>query len=93
MPEKWRETITIGPTHLCIDRLPFGRFLEIEGEKADIRSVADSIGMNWENRIVLNYHGIFTILKKELNLGFTDITFDNFQKIAVDLNRYEHLFT
>ena len=34
--EKWRETFELGGTHFCIDALPYGDFLEIEGTAENI---------------------------------------------------------
>ncbi|MEJ2642597.1 MAG: class IV adenylate cyclase, partial [Desulfosarcinaceae bacterium] len=38
--EKWRETFTSGKIHYCLDELPFGHFLEIEGPMDAIRPQA-----------------------------------------------------
>lgn len=91
--EKWRETFRSGDLHLCIDELPYGNFLEIEGKKENIRRTAEGIGLNWEDRLLLNYHGIFARIKKELNLDFADITFANFKGIAVNPAQYKRLLT
>ena len=82
--EKWRETFSLGDTHFCLDTMPFGDILEIEGQKKEIRQFSDRLGLNWNERILLNYLEIFDILKDQLNLQFNDLTFDNFK--AVDLN-------
>jgi adenylate cyclase class 2 len=78
--EKWRETFLFGKAKLLIDNLPYGDFLEIEGEKEDIISIASLIDMNWERRIILNYLEIFAIIKEKLGLPFNDVTFENFKK-------------
>ena len=82
--EKWRETFSLGDTHFCLDTMPFGDILEIEGQKKEIRHFSDRLGLNWNERILLNYLEIFDILKDQLHLQFNDLTFDNFK--AVDLN-------
>lgn len=82
--EKWRETFELHGAHLCIDTLPFGRFLEIEAEGKTIRDLAGRLGFAWEKRILLNYHALFELVKKRENLGFTDITFDHFKGLAID---------
>jgi adenylate cyclase class 2 len=87
--EKWRETFILGDTHLCLDTMPFGDFLEIEGPKKSIKELASRIGLKWHQRILLNYLAIFDIIGKELNLGFSDITFENFKNIRFNLA--EHL--
>ncbi len=89
--EKWRETYTFGDTNLCLDTMPYGDFLEIEGEKESIRQLASQIGMLWEKRILLNYLAIFDILKRQLNLSFYDVTFGNFNNIRFDMASYLNL--
>jgi adenylate cyclase class 2 len=44
--EKRRETWTFHSTEIAIDELPFGWFLEIEGDEADIVAVEHAIGMD-----------------------------------------------
>lgn len=86
--EKWRETLTIGSTCFCIDKMPYGDFLEIEGEKEEIIKYSSLLGLDWEKRILLNYIELFDILKKSLGLTFSDITFDNFKNIGTDFSGY-----
>lgn len=88
--EKWRETFTLGDTHFCLDTMPFGDILEIEGPKEDIRHFSARLGLNWKERILLNYLEIFDILKALLDLKFKDLTFDNFKTIDVDAAKIRH---
>ena len=90
--EKWRETFILSSTSFCLDTLPYGEFLEIEGKKEDIKKLAAKINLEWRKRIILNYHEIFNIIKEKLNLSFPDVTFSNFKNIKVDLAKYSHLF-
>ena len=82
--EKWRETFTLGDTIFCLDTMPFGEILEIEGQKKDIRHYSARLGLNWEERILLNYLEIFDTLKDQLNLEFNDLTFENFKAVDLD---------
>lgn len=91
--EKWRETLTIGSTCFCMDKMPYGDFLEIEGQKDEIIKYSSLIGLDWEKRILLNYLELFDILKKSLDLPFSDVTFDNFKNIKVDFTKYLHTVT
>lgn len=79
--EKWRETFPHGDTRLCLDTMPFGAFLEIEGEAAEIRRWVDALALTWEERILENYLAIFERIRSRFQLPFTDITFDNFSGI------------
>ena len=80
--EKWRETYTLGGTVICLDTMPFGDFIEIEGKKEQIRAVADKIGLIWEERIRSNYLALFETVKEGLDLSFSDITFQNFKSVT-----------
>ncbi len=86
--EKWRESFEINKTHLCIDEMPYGNFLEIEGEKKNIRALAHQLGLQWEKRILPSYLKIFSIIKQKQHLDFSDLTFDNFRHVAVDFTEY-----
>jgi len=89
--EKWRETYVFGDTHLCLDTMPYGDFLEIEGKKESIQQLSSKIGLLWEKRILLNYLAIFDIIKRQLNLSFYDVTFSNFNDIRFDMSQYLNL--
>ena len=82
--EKWRETLTLDQTLFCLDSMPFGDFLEIEGQEKEIRHYASQLGLNWRKRILFNYLEIFEIIRKNLNLDFKDLTFDHFAAIEAD---------
>ena len=90
--EKYRETLTIGKTKLCIDCMPFGDFLEIEGSKTDIRKLAQDLGMSWDRRITDNYRSMFNAIRDGLELSFNDITFDNFNTVPLDIKPFLPLF-
>ncbi len=86
--EKWRETLVLDQTQFCLDSMPYGNFLEIEGQKQDIKNFAAQLGLRLDHRILLNYLQIFEILQDKLNLDFSDVTFDNFSNVEVDLVDY-----
>jgi adenylate cyclase class 2 len=90
--EKWRQTFRLKGTSLCIDSLPFGDFLEIEGPKAAIVDLARRIGMPWQGRILHNYLELFEVLRQIHRLPFQDVTFDNFKANPVDIKPHRHLF-
>ena len=83
--EKWRETLILDQTGFCLDTMPYGTFLEIEGSEEDIRAYAAGLGLNWQKRILLNYLEIFEIIRQTLSLNFNDLTFKNFENIRVDM--------
>lgn len=86
--EKYRETFVFKDTTLCLDTMPYGHFLEIEGSKRQIKKLASQIGLRWERRIVLNYLSIFDIIKQQSDLPFSDVTFDNFKHVSISMNQH-----
>ena len=46
--------------HIMLDELPYGDFVEIEGEGVDsIRAVADRLGLRWDRAVPTSYHVLF----------------------------------
>jgi adenylate cyclase class 2 len=68
--------------------MPYGVFLEIEGEKSGIRNMANQLALKWKERIVLNYLEIFEIIRRKEDLPFNDVTFHNFERTRVDIETY-----
>jgi adenylate cyclase class 2 len=79
--EKWRDLFDLNGVTLCLDELPFGTFLEIEGEKNGILHASRALGLDWESRITENYLSLFERIRRDLALSFTDVTFDHFKGI------------
>lgn len=90
--EKWRESWRLNGTTLCLDTMPFGDFLEIEGSPESIVKIVRELGLCWEKRILASYLGLFTRLREKEGLPFDDVTFGNFEPVAIRFDRYRHLF-
>ena len=75
--EKRREVFALEDVLVCIDRLPYGDFIEIEGSPAPIRAMARRLEFPWERRILANYLHIFETLRRCCHFDFTDLTFAN----------------
>jgi adenylate cyclase class 2 len=86
--EKWRQTFTLPDAEICIDTMPYGVFLEIEGSKARIMAIADQLELPWEKRILSNYLSIFEMIRKDAQLPFADVTFDHFALHPVAIEPY-----
>ena len=82
--EKWRETFTLATVEFCLDSMPFGDFLEIEGPGEQIKDLAEQLKLDWSRRILINYYGIFDVIRSQMALPFNNITFDRFKGIDVD---------
>jgi adenylate cyclase class 2 len=81
--EKWRETFVSQEALICLDKLPFGDFLEIEGSRAAILDLAKRLGLAWETRVLANYLEMFAFIQDQVGLDFCDVTFANFGKHVV----------
>jgi adenylate cyclase class 2 len=83
--EKYRTTYELNNTHIMLDELPYGDFIEIEGENAgSIRALAEQLHLNWETAIGTSYVALFERARKALDLSFPDIAFASFRGIKVD---------
>lgn len=83
--EKWRQTFCWKDVQVCLDTMPYGSFLEIEGPEESIKQTARHLGLPWEKRILNNYLAIFEMLCARYNLPFHDVTFENFENHPVDI--------
>ena len=83
--EKQRETFALHDALVCLDTMPYGDFLEIEGSENSILKVVDHLGLIWEERILDNYLSIFDLLRKKAGLDFKDVTFENFRNHPVHI--------
>ncbi len=90
--EKWRQTFKWGNVVICMDTMPYGDFLEIEGPQTSIQAAAKALDLSWGKRILGNYLAIFEILRKRNHLPFNDVTFDNFKQYPIDIKTYLPLF-
>ncbi len=82
--EKYRATYELDNLSIMVDELPYGNFLEIEGENVEqIQAVAAKLRLDWNAAIETSYTGLFENVKKALELPFPDISFKNFEGIKV----------
>ena len=83
--EKYRETFQLGEVEIVLDEMPYGDFVELEGPEPAIHALAPRLGLDWSNRILTNYLGLFEALKARHNLPFNDLTFDNFAPLTLSI--------
>ena len=70
--------------HIMLDELPYGNFVEIEGENSEmIRAIADQLNLNWDTAIGTSYTALFERARKALRFVFRDLSFENFAGIQV----------
>jgi adenylate cyclase, class 2 len=87
--EKYRTVYELSGTLVTIDEMPFGNFAEIEGtDRANIENVCNQLGLIWDHRSLESYAVLFETAKKNLNLSFRDLTFENFAGINIDASHF-----
>ena len=82
--EKHRTTYELNDTLIMLDELPYGNFVEIEGEKVEsIRALASQINLRWDCAIGASYNSLFERARKSLDLSFQDLTFADFGELKI----------
>ena len=83
--EKYRETFSYQDAEILLDEMPFGTFMEIEGSRDVIRTIAARLELDFESRLTASYGEIFATICATYKLPITDMTFDNFRTLHIDL--------
>ncbi len=81
--EKYRETFHLGQAEVMLDELPYGCFVEIEGEVSAIDRAAEQLGLAAAQRVPGTYLSLFEALRQRRNLPFRDLTFANFRELRI----------
>lgn len=81
--EKYRTTYTLDGCEIVLDELPFGKFVEIEGEHTAILAMIGRLGLSDALRVEMSYVRAFDVIRRRLELPFKDATFDHFSRIGL----------
>lgn len=82
--EKFRATYELNDTHIMLDELPYGSFIEIEGENVEsIHSIADLLGLNWEAMVKAGYHALFERVAGKYGLDVSKLSFENLEGVII----------
>jgi adenylate cyclase class 2 len=82
--EKYRAVYAVQGVHVTLDELPYGFFVELEGESpAAILELSDRLGLNWAARVSESYTALFERLSTDLRLSFRDLSFENFRDLKI----------
>ena len=88
--EKFRETYEINHVHIMLDELPYGEFVEIEGEDINaIHKTADLLHLKWDTMVKAGYHAIFYFFFDRFNLHPSQLSFKALESVNItadDLN-------
>jgi adenylate cyclase class 2 len=82
--EKYRTTYSLSGCEVTLDEMPFGTFVEIEGEQSAILETLRILQLEDAPRIAMSYAGAFNVLRQQFSLPFTDAIFSNFKDIKLD---------
>lgn len=88
--EKYRTSYVVDQLEVLLDEMPFGLFVELEGEAEAIRTTAEALDLKWEKRISTNYLVLHDRLKEFYDLPFDDVTFENYADY--EFGELENLF-
>lgn len=84
--EKYRETFTYEDAEIILDELPVGNFMEIEATREQIRAITATLGIDFATRLRASYGDILEAVCTTYDLPLSDMTFDNFRHLSVDLH-------
>lgn len=85
--EKYRTTyhyLDLPDAEIVVDEMPYGNFIEVEGEPTAINAVLERLNLAHAKHIIESYSDIFDRVHQHQQLSFTDLTFENFANIVVD---------
>ena len=68
-------------SHIMLDELPYGNFIEIEGDFNELKPIARTLDLKWDAAIPASYHSLFDRGSKSRNLTIRDLTFEKFKGI------------
>jgi adenylate cyclase class 2 len=81
--EKYRTTYELNDCEVVLDEMPYGNFVEVEGEHEAIPKVLALLDLADAPRIGASYSDLFFRIKEGMKLDFRDLTFGNFRGITV----------
>ena len=87
--EKYRTTYQLDGAEVTLDEMPYGNFVEIEGDESSIGRVVEKLQLHDAKRMSASYTTLFKFVKQNLGLDFTDLTFANFKGITVPVSAFE----
>lgn len=71
---------------IVLDEMPFGDFIEWKGWRPICGQWAEALGLDWSRRILANYLALMELCRRSFNLSFSDLTFENFAGLSVDMS-------
>ena len=87
--EKYRTTYELNDCEVVLDEMPFGNFVEVEGEQEAIENVLTMLDLANAPRIGASYSDLFFRIKERMKLNFRDLTFENFKSVTVPREMFQ----
>jgi len=85
--EKYRTTYELNNTHIMLDELPYGNFVEIEGKDPDtLRSNTAALGLNWDATVKIGYLTLFERMAEKYNLDAGQLSFNAVKLVQINEN-------
>ena len=82
--EKWRTKYNLENLEIDLDEMPFGHFVELEGDDPRlIERMASSLSLNWQYRVNDSYILLFERLKRNKKFDVHDLIFDDFKNLNI----------
>jgi adenylate cyclase class 2 len=82
--EKFRATYEFDGIQIMLDELPYGEFVEIEGENVEgIYHIANLLGLDRKCSIHLGYHALFIKVAEIFNLNPAQLRFAAFENVRI----------
>jgi adenylate cyclase, class 2 len=82
--EKFRRTYELHETHIMLDELPYGQFVEIESNDITaIKNVSDLLNLNWNMMVKAGYHALFDRAAGKYNLERWNLSFEALHGVRI----------
>lgn len=82
--EKYRAIYMLDGCYIMLDEMPYGDFIEIEGEDSDaVVALAEKLELDIHASSALNYAGLFDYYCQQTGCGFQHLTFAAFDGVTV----------
>jgi adenylate cyclase, class 2 len=87
--EKYRTTYTLDGAEIVLDEMPYGNFIEIEGQMDAIKRLLKSLELEDAPRYTDSYTRLFDYVRRNLKLDIKDLTFANFEGVDVTESTFQ----
>lgn len=82
--EKYRATYEMNGVHIMLDELPYGEFVEIEGEDINmLMETAEALGLNWNAMVKAGYHALFDRVAEKFGLVSSQLSFEALESVRI----------